>query len=282
MDKEQFKKYEGFLITRNKISILSQVKSLTKKDTFLTEKQQISFFEAVQKYLDSVQNRTSTYDKDKIEISEYEEQQDAEDVFYKYVTKQSLENYIKKGIFKLGTLNHYQKAKNNKIKDEKEGYTHLIIESEEKQLLQSFCSGFNYLIFCGSYIPPSDTRSKHLIDNFGPCVLKIKNISSFKREIEKHLNIRHSIYNRIEYNEMKILRYFADKGFTDTTSQIIDHKTFSLITKIISPNTVFRKTFDYSPEFELRFAFETSKDQKHPVILNNKGLLKHIEIIKDK
>lgn len=282
MDREQFKKYEGFLITRNKISILSQVKSLTKKGTFLNESQQISFFEAVQTYLDSVQNRKSIYDKSKIQIAEFMEPHETDDIFYKYVTKHTLENYIKKGIFKLGTLNHYQKAKNNKIKDEKEGYTHLVIESEEKQLLQSFCSGFNYLIFCGSYIPPSDARSKYLIENFGPCVLRIKNISSFKREIQKHLNVRHSIFNKIEYNEMKILRCFADHGFTDTTSKIIDDRTFSLITKIISPNTIFRKTFDYSKEFELRFAFETNQDQKHPVILNNNGLLNYIEIIQDK
>ena len=120
------------------------------------------------------------------------------------------------------------------------------------------------------------------MDNFGPCVLRIRNIASFKREIQKQLSINYSICKEVEYNEMKIVRYFSDIEFTDTTNQIIDERTFSLITKIISPNTIFRKPFDYSPEFELRFAFETNKDQKHPVILNNKGLLNYIDIVKDK
>ena len=80
---------------------------------------------------------------------------------------------------------------------------------------------------------------------------------------------------------MKIIKYLTDRDFTDTSKEIVDDATFSLINKIISPNTIFRKTNDYVPEFEIRFAFETNKDQLQPVYLNNKGLLDYIEIIAD-
>ncbi len=281
MIQQQFKPDEGFLITKKGISILAQVKLLTKTGSFLTNDQQIHFCRDTQIYLDAIQGKQTTYDKDKMKIVDYTEPENSEDVFYKYVSTYDLENYIKKDEFKFGTLNHYQKAENNKIKDEKEGYTHLILESAEKQLLQSFCTGYNYLIFCGSYIPPTNAQSKYLRDNFGECVIKIHNVSLFKKEVQKLLQSNCSYYSRIEYNEMKILKYLTDRDFTDTSQEIIDDATFSLINSIISPNTIFRKTNEYVPEFELRFAFETNKDQLEPVYLNNKGLLDFIEIVVD-
>jgi hypothetical protein len=263
MDKQQFKSLEGFLITKNNKSILAQAKSLTKPGSFLSEEQQKSYFLAVQQYLDSINGNVSNYDKNNIEITNYSEPAVSNNIFYKYVSKKTLNKYIKNGIFKFGNLVHYQKAQNNKIKDEKEGHTHLIIESEDKQLLQSFYTGYNYLIFCGSYMPPNDPRSKYLKDNFGTCVIKIANTKSFRREIQKHLNIKSSLYRRIDYNEMKILKYNANGSFTDTYPQIINNKTFDLMMKIISPSILFRKPIYYSEEYELRFAFETQRDQKN-------------------
>ncbi|TFH44566.1 MAG: hypothetical protein E4G94_03490 [ANME-2 cluster archaeon] len=279
MYRQQFKANRGILLTQDRISIFAQIKSITKSGNFLSTDQQIDFFVAVQTYLDSILNKTTNYDRGKIQIEDYQKPTPAEETFYKYVSKSTLNKYIKKGFFKLGNLNHYQKVKNNKIKDENEGYIHLIMESPEKQLLQSFCTGYNYLIFCGSYIPPSDPRSEYLKERFGPCVLKIRNTKSFRREIQKHLNINASLAHKVEYSEMKILKYKTDQVFSDTSAEIIDKETFSLINNIISPNIIFRKTLDYSPEYELRYAFKTPKDRKHPVVLHNQGLLDYIEII---
>lgn len=280
-NREEFKAYRGFVVTRNNISILVSGKSLTKEGVFLSDNECVNYFDIMQNYLDSVQNRKSIYDKDKLLISEYTEPIDSKEIFYKYISKNTLENYIKKGNFKLGTLNYYQRSENNKIKEEKEGCTHLIIEYKDKQLQLSLCYGFNFLIFCGSSIPPSDVRSKYLRENFGPCVLKIHNTNSFKEEIQKCLNAKASFYNKIEYNEMKVLRYFSEEAYGDISSEIIEPKIFSLATKIVGPSTILRKSFDYLNEYELRFAFEMNKDQDYPVMIQNKGLLDYIEIIEE-
>ena len=281
MNKTQFKKFEGFLITRNGVSILAQLKALFKKENFSTTEEQITLFKAFHIYHNSIHNRKVEIDEDNLKVIDHSEPTESNEVFYKYVSKYVLENYIKKGIFKLGTVSHYQKAKNNKIKDESEGYTYLTLQSKTRQLSQAYCSGFNFLIFCGSYIPPTDKRSKYLKEKFGSCVLKITNTSSFRRELRKHVQAKRIYYKRVEYDELKILRYKGDFEFSETEQELIDDKTFNLINKIITPNSIFRKPIDYLSEYELRFAFETIRDKKNHVIIHNKGLLDYIEIIEN-
>ena len=280
-NREEFIANLGSIVTRKDISILVSGKSLTKEGVFLSDKDCINYFDILQTYYDSVGNRKTRYDKDKLQISDFKEPVNSDEVFYKYVSKNTLENYIKKGIFKLGTLNYYQRTENRLLKEEREKCTHLTIVYRNKQISLTLCYGFNFFIFCGSSIPPSDHRSKYLRDTFGPCVLKIYNTNSFQEELQKCLNAKSSFYNKVEYNEMKILRYFSDEELLGISSDLLEPKVFSLVTKIMGPNALFRKPLDFLGECELRFAFETEKDQNYATIVQNEKLLDYIEIIEE-
>lgn len=190
-----------------------------------------------------------------------------------------METFYKKGIFRLGTIGDYQSTKKENIKDENEGYTHLILESETNQLLQSFCGGFNYLLFCGSYVPPEDPRAEYLKENFGPCVMKIENLNSFRKAISKHLNIRYSHYDEVDYSNLQIFKKMIDYDLYEEKSEIFTDRTFKEISRITASVSIFNKWKSFAPEHEMRFAFELPCDQKHPKTLHNKGLLDYIEVI---
>jgi len=98
--------------------------------------------------------------------------------------------------------------------------------------------------------------------------------------IKRHIRPLNTIYQRVLYSDIKAVSYTSDIDFNLGEGKFIDKETFNIIKEIINPFSIFRKTTGYSPECELRIAFETPKNQKHPVILDNKGLLDHIEIIK--
>jgi len=68
MYRQQFKANRSILLNQDKVSIFAQLKSLTKAGNFLTKDQQIDFFIAVQRYLDSILNKTTNYDRGKIQI----------------------------------------------------------------------------------------------------------------------------------------------------------------------------------------------------------------------
>ena len=278
--RSKFIKYKGYILTENKKSMLFSAGSQTKEGVFLSNAQLKSMIIALQKLLDHYNNKKREYDD--VEIEDYSSLQNSNEVFYRYISKYDLETFVKKGKFRLGTISHYQKIEDKNRIDEGEGFTHLVLESAKKQQTHSFYAGFHYLVFCGSYIPPSDTRAEYLLKKFGPCVLKIKNIYSFQRMIERHIQSKSTIYKKVKYSDLKALKYLCEQNFEMSDKGITDLETFNLIQNIISPNNIFKKTTDYSNEYELRFAFETIKDQKHPVRVDNKGLLDHIEIVKDK
>jgi len=270
---------KGKPISMNGNTILFRIDGHIKKDANLTLKQQKSFIRATQQFLDHDDGREGIYDD--FEIEKYSQPKNTNEDFYRYITKYELETFVKNGKFRLGTINHYQRIKDKKRVDVGEGFTHLNLESPNKQHIKAYISGLNNLILCGSYIPPTDKRAEYLLKNFGPCVLKVTNINSFIRIIERHIRSTSTLYQRVRYSNIKAVKYFCENDFGIENDEVIDFETFSLIQNIISPFTIFSKTSDFSNEYELRFAFATKKDQRIPINLDIKGLLDHIEIIKE-
>ncbi|MEQ9403194.1 MAG: hypothetical protein RIM99_06405 [Cyclobacteriaceae bacterium] len=268
----------GSKIRKDNVSLIAQIKSVSKQNVFLSDDLIKDTFKASQKYLNTIYGEPEAATLS-VEIIEYTKQFDSANTFYKYITRESMEKYYKKGYFRLGTLLDYQNAKVENIKDRREGHTHLVLESKERQLLQSFYGGFNYLVFCGSYIPPDDPRSDYLKKKFGSCVMKVSNIQTFKKAIQKHLNICRSHYRQVDYHKIKAFKKTIDFDLDEDMNEIFPDKTFKEINNITSEVSIFYKRDSYSPEHEMRFAFEMPCDQKHPKDLHNKGLLDYVEFI---
>jgi hypothetical protein len=198
MDKSIFIPLRGFRIYKNGISVLAQQKSISKTDVFFSNEEKIIAAKAVQNYLNAINNLLSKeYENAKIIRIEDFQSEPNQKVFYKYVSRETLEKYILKGRFRLGTLENYQKTTNTRIQDELEGFVHIVINYKNRQLQQALISGFNYLIFCGSYISPDRPESKYLKENFGDCVIKIKNPRSFMQAMANHLNSRSFYYLKV-------------------------------------------------------------------------------------
>lgn len=70
--------------------------------------------------------------------------------FYKYVSNDIFNNYIKKGKWQLGCISQYRTIENKKQRDEFEGFSFLHFNLNNQQFSSVCNAGFNYLIFCGT------------------------------------------------------------------------------------------------------------------------------------
>jgi len=172
---------KGRLETIDKNSIVVQIYSQTKTDSLLTETQKKIYVIALEKYLDFTLGLEEEYTEDNVSIEEYAQPTNTNEYFYRYISKKTLKE-VEKGKFKLGNLYEYQKTNDKHRGDIKEGHIHLLLENPSRQYAPTFYGGYNFLITCGSYIPPDDTRADYLLNKFGPCVIRIRNINSFLSE----------------------------------------------------------------------------------------------------
>jgi hypothetical protein len=278
--RNEFYKNEGFRIYKGGISILAQTHAITKENTFFTEQQILNQAKATQTLLDSIASRPprninnpQVLQLDKIFSAP------TPDPFYKYISKDSLNNYILKGKFRLGSLEYYQKTTNKNIQDTYEGFTHLAISYQNRQRLQAFYSGFNYLIFCGTYVAPTDKRAAHLLKNFGDCVIQIKDIDGFQSTITKHLSSKKHFRHNVKYEPIKIIQTYTAERLDDIDEPIITDSTFNLIYDTVTLPSIFMKPINYDIEHELRLAFEMPKDQKASLDIELPELLDFIEVI---
>jgi len=278
--RSEFYKNQGFRIFQGEISILAQVHAISKENTFFTEAQLIQYAKSAQEFLDSVASRP-ILDMDTPKVLQLNQifHSSTNDSFYKYISRESLDNFILKGKFRLGSLEYYQKTSNKNIQDVYEGFTHLAINYQNRQRIQAFYSGFNYLIFCGSYIPPSDNRANHLLKNFGDCVIRIKDINGFQNAIAGHLSSKKHFRHNVIYEPIKIIQTYTAERLDNIDGPLMTDSTFNLIYNTVSLPSIFIKPTNYCVEYELRLAFEMSWDQKTPLDIDCPGLLDFIEVV---
>lgn len=287
----------GIKVSDGKKSILAQMKSQFK--TTLSETQMIGFAKNLETFLSAMSRSegSSVFNELPIphlptkilDLQSVELTTDYTGDIYKYVTKDTLEKYIKKDSFRLGALLDYQNTFEENIKDAKEGYTQVFIDIHEKQSCQAFFSGFNYLIFCGTDVSPDDARSDKLKDNFGPCVIRIRDVRQFTKVIAEFLLSELAVCRRVEYQPVKIIRTRNDDFINESLQHIMSLKMFDFIHEIVTLPSIFMKPhycfrsngmrYDYKDEHEVRIAFKMDKDRDQPVYLNGLGLIDLIEIV---
>ena len=196
---------------------------------------------------------------------------------FKFIPTDILNNRIKKGWFRLGTLEGYRNAENVRIKDVQEGFTTLLISTKDRQIYSSLMAGFNYYVFCATEISSKD-GSGQMQQNFGESLIRIKSIKSFASAVAKAIGARRVLISRIQYTDSKLYQ-FEKKNYQvgNEIRTAFDDLYDDILQNLPLPSLFLKPSF-FKPENEVRLAFEMPKDVKRNLDLNNLGLLRQIEI----
>ena len=193
--------------------------------------------------------------------------------FSKYVSNNTFEKYIRKGIWQLGTIEQYRSIEDHKKRDEFEGFSFLNFNINNHVVSQVCSTGFNYLIFCG-------TKSGNSLDHkkqFGEKELIFPNVRSFAEGVKKSIGAKRYFVQEVEYNSLKL---YIRKGVINNPSidinNILTPEYFEILKKYFVYPNLFVKPEFFSPETEVRLVFEMEKDYKKPLRFENKLLLDYI------
>ena len=280
--KSKFLKYKGFLHTKNNISLLAQFFSITKENIRLTDAEKAKMSNAIVDYLLNVGN-----------LKRYPENIDnilVRDIFtpstghiYKYINEQVYNDFISKGIFRLGSIKYYQAVENDRIKDEFEGFTNLFLDYINRELMVTLFSGYNFAIFCGtSNYNSNSNNSEDMKNKFGRIILKISDPIEFGNIIKETLRAKSYYCYEIKYSARKIFSIdFGNERFDHTFKDKyeITPELFDIFYNNSFFPSLFIKPEFFSDEKEIRIAFEMDRDIDDPIDIENKDLLKYIEIL---
>lgn len=274
--KGRFIKNVGFEYTYKKVSLILQLITVTKENNNLSEEQLKVVIKATSTYLNSIDNKINLLELfGKIEVKE--EQVKINDLtFYKFISKDTYENFIRKGKFQLGSLKYYRAIERAESRDEKEGFCNLIFENHNRQFFSSAISGFNYFILCGTH---KLDEKKYMSKNFGDYVLKIKNINSFANSIKKAIGAQDWNIQKVSYSDFKAHKVQTDLQNFEGANPELSTEIFKLINKHSVFPSIFIKPNVFQPENELRLAFRMDKNVKPKLNFDNKGLLDYIETV---
>ena len=125
----QFMKNVGFKYVLNNRSLIIQMITMTKKNIKLTNAQIEVFIKATSKYLDAIQNTDNLIELFGSMDFVNPDQSIYPKSFYKFIHKETYDNFISKGKFQLGTLQYYREIERQESRDYKEGFSNLIINS---------------------------------------------------------------------------------------------------------------------------------------------------------
>ena len=270
-----FEQYRGFRYYKNNTSILIKAIARTKIDSSLTKEQQISEGQAMLNYFSSMGKWGNQEKEDGLilhpeNFTEFESQ-----CFYKYISESVYKQYILKGIFQLGSINYYRDTENKKIQDKMEGYSNLVINSNQRQVSIYLMSGFNFYIFCGT---TSSNINDQMVKKFGQKIIEVPNIISFAKAIQKSIGAIRFYINTVQYSDLKIFS-FTDNTFDAETSVSpdINENVFDCLYNYSFLPSLFVKPSGFSDENEIRIVFEMPIDTKRYIRITNKGLLNKIK-----
>jgi hypothetical protein len=190
----------------------------------------------------------------------------------KYVDDYSVD-YYKDGYIKLGTIQEYQTIEDSNRKDDLEGYSTIKYNLNNKDIVTSAKSGYNYLIFCATI----KSNSIYHLEKFGKNQVNINNIRTFSELIKKCVNAKSYEIQRIHYNNYKttIFRNNLLNDKIDLNKNCLnDEYHYDLLLKLLKYPSLFIKPTNFSKEEEVRIVFEMPKDLSKPKIITHKEIKK--------
>lgn len=273
----QFIKYVGFKYILNNRSLIVQIITMTKENISLTNSQIEGFIRATSTYLESIQNKKNLKELfGKLDFVNLNPTL-CQKPFYKFIHKETYDNFIRKGKFQLGTLKYYREIERQESRDEKEGFANLIINSGNRQILTSVISGFDKFIMCGTY---DIENLAYMSTKYGGYIMKISNIKSFAEKVKKAIGAESWYVNDINYTDYKAYSVDANISDLNGVSPELSDEFFNILYKISEKPSVYAKPIRFKDEKESRLSFTMAKDVKTRLNFDNLGLLSDIEIIK--
>ncbi len=273
----QFIKNVGFKYILNNRSLIMQIITMTKENIKLTNTQIEVFIKATSKYLDAIQNVDNLIELFGSMDFVYPDQSSYSRPFYKFIHKETYDNFVSKGKFQLGTLQYYRYIERQESRDEKEGFANLIINSGNRQILTSVISGFDKYILCGTY---DIDNVEYMSTKYGGYIVKINNIHSFAEKVKTAIGAQSWHVNEITYSDYKA--YSVDTIISDINgvSPDLSDELFTILYEISEKPSVNAKPTRFKNEKELRLSFTMSGDVKTRLNFDNIGLLAEVEILK--
>jgi hypothetical protein len=167
-----------------------------------------------------------------------------------------------------------------------EGLSNIVFQSPKHVWAMSLASGYNFGVFCGT---SSLTMRGEMSKQFGPHIIRIKNLRAFAEEVQVLLGARRFYFNHVSYNDLKMfrtktlqtLRLSRDDPPGNFDANLVTDAVFELLHKNSFLPSLFMKPTRFSKENELRLVFEMPVDISAPHVLRmvNPNLVKHIEFI---
>lgn len=273
----QFMKNVGFKYVLNNRSLIIQMITITKKNIKLTNSQIEVFIKATSKYLNAIQNTDNLIELFGSMDFVNPDQSIYPKPFYKFIHKETYTNFISKGKFQLGTLQYYREIERQESRDYKEGFSNLIINSGDRQILTSVISGFDKYILCGTY---NSENVEYMSAKYGGNIMIIKNIKSFAEKVKTAIGAQSWHVNEISYSDYKA--YSVDTIISDLNgvSPDLSDELFNILYEISEKPSVYAKPTRFKDEKELRLSFTMPHDVKTRLNFDNIGLLTEVEIIK--
>ncbi len=255
MLKRTFLKNQGFKYDLDSKSLLVQIIAMTKENHIFSEDQLKSLVQATSKYLEQVGNIPLTK-KFHGNISGSSDKNNYTGPFYKFISKKTYEKYISKGKFQLGSLEYYRKIENSSSRDEKEGFSNLIIKSGNRQIFSSVLSGFDKLILCGT----NDITQKNMMrKKFGDYLMIIPNYNTFAEKVKEIIDAERWEIKTVEYNDYKSGAIEKEIHNYTGVSPDLSEEFFKILIDASENPSVFIKPNRFQLEKELRLSFTMTK-----------------------
>jgi len=277
MIERTFIKNVGFKYALNNRSLIMQLITMTKENQDLTNDHIETFIKATSNYLNQISNKRNLKELFGPLSFVSSESPDYNEPFYKFIHKETYDNYISKGKHQLGSLKYYREIEKAESRDEKEGFSNLIIKSGNRQILTSVISGFDKYILCGTY---NLQQMKMMSKKFGGYIMKINNLNAFSEKVKNTIGALNWQVRKVTYSDYKA--YMAEKQINDLkgVSPDLSVELFQLLYQFSESPSVFCKPMRYSPEREVRLVYSMETDVKDTLNFENTDLLDHIEILK--
>lgn len=194
--------------------------------------------------------------------------------FYKYTSEHIYTSKLQKGIWQLGCIEQYRTIENTKQRDEFEGQCFINMNINGHGVTSLACTGFNYLIFCGTRKKSSDLHR----DSFGTKELYFPNVRSFADSVKKSIGAKRYYVQNVIYNSSKWIN--IDEPIMDewvNVNDILGSRYIELINKHSLYPSLFVKPESFAPEEEVRIVFEMDKDYYKPLRFENNSLLDYVK-----
>lgn len=195
-------------------------------------------------------------------------------IFRKFISRDTYENYVKNGSFQLGSLKKYREIERKESRDELEGYTQMVLNTESRQISVLAISGFNQYVLCGT---DSEENLEYMSNNFGEVMLEITNIDSFANKIKDLIGAKSWVINKVQYTNLKQI-ILENQVLNWDFRDCLHPNLFELIYEPSFFPSVFSKMHSFNKENEVRLAFEMDHDVDWDRTVTDKSLLEDVKV----